>query len=354
MKKSRRRDVFVVHPFDAYAGSQRVVQHVRSALIRLGHRCQVHLGFGSSGFVSNIPEVSRFLPIDNIPWRKRLYIFWIIALTPRILWAVIRGEIVWANSVHAIPAVLPALLLAPRRVVLHIHEIEFPAILYALVRWASLKGALLLSVSDLHRRELKLAADVLYNCYDNQSETVVKSAPVLIFVGAISRLKGFDLFVEVVSSIEPGTVHAIAFVPKVPNSGCDLVEAARKAGIELRIGVTDPTAIYPGASLLLQCTNPMLATETFSLVMVEALSFGVPVGTAGMKVADEILGDAWAFDVPDRVPHHIASHVIDLFSNPERLQRLSLAAIKRSTRFTFPIFCKRINYLMTTLEGKDS
>lgn len=354
MNHSDSLEVFIVHPFDAHAGSQRVAQQVRDAIGSLGHKCRVHLGFGTRGFVSAIPDVRRFLPIDDIPWRKRLYPLWILALIPRILLAVGRREIVWANTVHAIPAVLPALWLAPRRVVLHLHEIEFPWIFHTLARWAAKRGARVLCVSNVHKQELGLPAEILLNCVDAYSDLSPYNPPVLLFVGTMSRLKGFDLFVQVAREIEPGTIRAVACIPAVPAGADELVTAAREAGIECRCGISDPASMYPGASLLLQCTDPTMVTETFSLVMAEAMACGVPVGTTGMKVAAEILGDAWAFDVPDRDPHRIADQVRALLVNPTRLQNLREAALERRSRYAFPAFCERVGALLLFWEEDNA
>jgi glycosyltransferase involved in cell wall biosynthesis len=354
LKQVTRRNVALVHPFDAHAGSQRVAQQVREALNSLGHRCRVHLGFGTRGFVSTIPEVSRFLPIDDIPWRKRLYALWIVALIPRMLWAAARREIVWANTVHAIPAVLPALWLAPRRVVLHLHEIEFPGLFQLLTRWATRRGAHVICVSDFHRRELELPAEVLHNCVALCSNQAPADPPILLFVGTMSRQKGFDLFVKVVRAIKPGTVRAVACIPGVPAGATELDTDAREAGIELRCGISDPADMYPGAALLLQCTDPTICTETFSLVMAEALACGVPVGTTGMKVAAEILGDAWAFDVPGRDPHRIADQVSTLFADPARLQVLREAARERRVRYAFPAFRERVGALLQSWQGDNA
>lgn len=354
MNQTDHLKVFLVHPFDAHAGSQRVAQHVHDALDGLGHICRVHLGFGTRGFVSTIPGVRRFLPIDDIHWRKRLYPIWLLALIPRMLLAVGRREIVWANTVHAIPAVLPVLWLAPKRVVLHLHEIEFPRLFHILAQWAARRGARVLCVSDVHRRQLELSAEVLHNCVALRSDQEPADPPVLLFVGAMSRLKGFDLFIRVVREIEPGTVRAIAYIPTVPADATELYMAANKAGIELRFGVSDPEGMYPGATLLLQCTDPTMGTETFSLVMAEALACCVPVGTTGMKVAAEILGDAWAFDLPDRDPRRIADHVRALLADPPRLQGLRDAARERRSRYAFPAFCERVCALLSSWKGDQA
>jgi glycosyltransferase involved in cell wall biosynthesis len=327
---------------------------VRAALVAQGHACRVHLGFGTRGFVSELPGVGRFLPIDDIPWRKRLYALWIIALAPRMLWALLRGEVVWANTVHALPAVLPMLWFAPRRVVVHLHEIEFPGLFRALARWAARRGAHVLCVSQVHREALGLDATVLPNCVTVRSEAPAERPPVLLFVGAVSRMKGFDLFVEVARHLQGAGIRAVACVPGIPPGATSLAQAAQEAGVELHCDVRDPMRMYPGATLLLQCTDPALATETFSLVMVEALSCGVPVATAGMKVAAEILGDAWAFDEPTRDAQRIAAAVRALIADPARLSALREAALARRERYAFPEFRERVAALLRNAPGDPS
>ena len=344
----RMRRVILLHPFDAWAGSQRVFVVLVQALQGLGVPVDVRLGFGTDGFVSQLKSVHRFLGINHVPIRKLLYPFWIVALIPRMLRAAYGGDIVWANTVHAIPAVLPMLLFAPRRVVLHVHEIEFPRLFHWLLRLANARRARVLCVSNLHRERLGVEAHVLPNCVDGGSGSEPLEPPVVLFVGAISALKGFPLFVDVARRLPPGRVRTAACVPNVPQAAHRWVENAEAANVEIRRGLSDPSQMFAGATLLLQCTDPALWTETFSLVMVESLACGVPVATAGMAVAPEILGAAWAFDVPSRDPDSIAAEISTLLDDAPRLQRLRTAARERSKNFTFQVFQ---NHISKVLDG---
>jgi glycosyltransferase involved in cell wall biosynthesis len=337
-----KKSVLLLHPFDALAGSQRVAVALARALQGLQVPLEVHLGFGTNGFVSQLAGVHRFLGVNRIPLRKVLYPLWIIAMVPKMVWAACRGSLVWANTVHAIPAALPMLWLAPNRVVLHIHEIEFPRLFQQLLSWAIARGAHVLCVSNLHRRQLDVPADVLPNCVDNGDDTAPLEPPVLLFVGEVSAVKGFPLFVDVARRLSPARVRAVACVPHVPPPRRGWVEAARAANVQICCGLSEPRQMFAGATLLLQCTDPSLWTETFSLVMAESLAFGVPVATAGTAVAPEILGDAWAFDVRTRDPDRIAAEVVALLDDPQRLQALRAAALVRREYFSFDAFQSRV------------
>jgi len=348
-----KQSVLLLHPFDALAGSQRVAVAVARALQGLGVPLQVYLGFGTNGFVSQLTGVHRFLGVNRIPLRKALYPLWIIAMAPRMVWAACRGSLVWANTVHAIPAVLPMLWVAPNRVVLHLHEIEFPRLFQRLLVWAAARGAHVLCVSNLHRQRLGVPAHVLPNCVGHSSDTTPLEPPVLLFVGAVSALKGFPLFVDVARRLPPARVRAVACVPDIPPSAHSWAEAAQAANVEICCGLSEPLQMFAGASLLLQCTDSSLWTETFSLVMAESLAYGVPVATAGMAVAPEILGDAWAFDAPTRNPEQIAAAVLDLLNDPPRLQSLRAAARARRAHFSFHAFQGRVADMLDTLSKEQ-
>lgn len=343
--------VLFLHPFDALAGSQRVASTLVRAFRGLSIPVEVLLGFGNNGFVSQIPEVKRFMAVNRVGLRKALYPLWLAMLLPRMVWAVWRGETVWANTVHAIPATIPMLWLAPGRVVLHVHEVEFPGLFQWLLRWGASRGAHVLCVSDYHRQRLGIQADVLSNCVDHASDTEPQHPPTLLFVGAASAIKGFPLFVEVARRLPPGQVQAIACVPAPPPASRELIEIAEASGVKLRYGLSDPVAMFDGATLLMQCTDPTLWTETFSLVMVEALACGVPVATSGMAVAPEILGDAWAFDVPSRDPDRIVAEVLSLLEDGQRLQSLRAAARARRAHFSFERFQLRVNEVLSKTTG---
>lgn len=343
--------ILLIHPFDAYSGAQRVAATLADVFNDLGHDLTISLGFGDRGFVSDCIDVKRFFSINIIWVRKILYPIWILWMWPRIFYAALKNNVIWANAVYAIPVVLPALWLKPKCVVIHIHEIEFPRVFHRLAAWGIRRGARVVCVSETHKQILSLSADVLHNCVGFFSEQEKHNPSVLLFVGAVSELKGFNLFVDVVRELRSKNIRALAFVPSIPPKASALLTAAQMAGIEVVVGVSDPKFIYPGATLLLQCTDPELWTETFSLVMAEALASGVPVATTGMKVAPEILSDAWAFDVPGRNPKEIAAKIDDLFNSSEKIDLLCLAALRRRNHFTYDRFKTNVSTILNNMES---
>ena len=342
--------VLIIHPFDAIAGSQRVAVNIAKALQTDGYSADVRLGFGSDGFLSRWKSTKTFLAINNRQFRKLLYPLWLLVIMPRMARAVFAGEVVWANTVHAAPATLLAVLLAPKRVVIQIHEIEFPHIFLTFIRFAARRGTTLVCVSDFQRRMLAIDAQVLPNCVSIPNiESQQIPACNLVYVGNTSAAKGFSLFIDVASLLVGSGLTPVAFLPDLKNSDLGLLAQAESAGVILHYGVTDSSRMYEGGYLSLLCTDPALSTETFSLVAVESISCLVPVASTGTRVVREILADALAFDEPTRVPEQIASAIRTLLSKPSDHARLVQACRIRRSEYSFHTFQQGLRDLVSRL-----
>jgi glycosyltransferase involved in cell wall biosynthesis len=212
-----------------------------------------------------------------------------------------------------------------------------------------------LCVSDYHRRALGLEARIVPNCVSvGGGDAGLHDRSRLVFVGNTSAAKGFALFIEVARCLAGSSLTPVAFLPNPERSDPELLARARAAGISIRFGVTDPMDMYEGAFLSLQCTDPALVTETFSLVSAESISCLVPVATAGTGVAREILADALAFDVPSRDPGVIATAVQTLLADPARHQALVQACLRRRGEFTPERFRQRVGALVAELSDGNT
>ncbi len=312
---TRKNSLLLYHAFDAYAGSQRVAAALVKVLRQRGHDVEVRLGFGRIGFISAVSGVSRFLAIEDIAWRKRLYPAWLMVANLGAIALLFSRRIVWANSIHALPAVLP-MLLAPRRLVIHIHEIDFPAIFLRLLRFAVARGALLVVVSQTQGDMLGLPCRVLPNAVGDVPPPPPAERRRLIFVGNSHR-KGFDLFTAIVQQLDAMPLEAVAYIADMPTiDNRTPLALARRAGITVITGETDPRAMFADAWMLMQLTDPALWTETFSLVAAEAVWNLVPVGAAGAAVIDEVAAGAIAFNEASRDPAVIAASIRALWDDP--------------------------------------
>ena len=345
--------VLLLNAFDAYAGSQRVAVALVDSWRARGVAVNVRLGFGCKGFFSDQSTSAAFLPIDRIAVRKLLYPVWLLAVMTRALVVALRGQVVWANTVYGAPATLLALFLAPRQVVIHIHEINFSKLFRWLLSFAAKRGATLVCVSKFQRAALGVDATILYNGVGGVPPAAPAHRSRFIFVGTTAPAKGFTLFVSVVKALEGSGLESVAYLPSQQSQDLSLLDAAQSAGIALHFGVTDPAVMFADGFLSLLATDPLLWTETFSLVCAESIWNLVPVVSAGTFVAAEVAGDALAFDAPDRNPVHIAGRVRALLDDPIRYSALVAACSSRRNEFSLELFGQRSTNIVQTITVKE-
>lgn len=327
--------VLIVNAFDAFAGSQRVAASLAHSLnAEQGIHIEIHQGFGSRGFVSELAMSNSWSSLDTPLYRKLLYPFWLAWQNFICLWKVLHGYNLWLNTVYSIPAALLAICIAPRKIVIHVHEAMFPSLFSRLVLWAGRKRVKIVCVSEHQRQLLGLSCSVLYNSVE-PSQTLESQRNRLIFVGAMTEAKGFDLFTAISGTLDGMDLTPVAYVPEISGPVAEQLAAkARAAGVEIHTGVTDPSQMFRDGFLTLQATNSRLWIETFSLVAAESIAHLVPVATAGSEVVAEVVGDALAFDHASRDALAIARDIRALHADPQRYAKLVESCAVRRGHFT--------------------
>lgn len=337
---TRTPRIIIVQAFDAHAGAQRIAAGLARALRSRGIAARLWLGFGARGFASDARPEWRFMSTEEPLRRKLFYPFWLLVANLIALVAVFRGDAMWTNSIAAVPVAFPFILLAPRRLIIHLHETGLPRIATRIIRWAASRGACVLAVSEYHRDRLGLDCRVLYNAV-GQGEPPGPPARRnrVIFVGSTRAMKGLPLFINVVERLTGSGLAAHAFLAAGPTPpDVDAVTAARAAGVEVTIGETDPNRMFADGFLFLQTTDPLLWDETFSLVTAEALWLLVPVGAAGAPVLAEVAGTALAFNCGARDASDIAGEILALVADPARYAALVAACDVERHRFALERF----------------
>lgn len=340
--------ILLVQPFDAHAGSQRVAHAIATVLARRGVDVSIKLGFGGKGFLSEMPGVRPDIRCDDVAIRKILYPLWVLlALVPTAL-AALRGRTVWVNTVYSIAPAMLAILLVPKRTIIHLHEVTFPRPFHLLIWLAVRRDATLVCVSADQARRLGVSAELLPNSVGRPESDAVSRADRLLFVGTTQAIKGFALYLAVCRNLEGLALRKAAYLSDEDRHDPALVEAARSMGVEVVFGERSPDAIFADGFLVLLCTDPRLWVETFSLVAAEAVTRLVPVAGVGVTVLDEVVGEALAFNDPDRDPDRIARDVRGLYQDPQRMTELRAACAERRPHFAEDAFADRLFALLRT------
>jgi glycosyltransferase involved in cell wall biosynthesis len=321
----------LVHAFDAHAGSQRVAARLVSAFRDRDIPVRLWLGFGRSGFVSEVRPDWRFLPVETRFVRKLLWPVWLAVASIASLAPLLLGRVLWANSIAAAPAAMPFIMFAPRRLVIHVHENRLPAAALRFLAWVGRRGATVLAVSAHHQHLLGSPATLLPNAVgEGEPPPPPDTRDRLVFVGTASAMKGWPLFMDIVRQLDAPGLGAHAFLAggiDAPLAG--VVAEAEALGIAVTVGEADPAVHHARGFLALQLTDPALADETFSLVAAEAVWHLVPVGGAGAAVLPEVAGGALAFNMAGRDPQAIADAIAALWADPARHAALVAAARQR-------------------------
>lgn len=342
--------ILLLNPFDAHAGSQRVGRDMVELLAAAGHDVRVRLGFGGAGFLSDVAGVTPDLRCADVRIRKLLYPLWSLLVALPVALAVLRGRVVWANTVYAVlPAALAALI-RPGRVVIHLHEATFTKAFIPLLRLMVRRGVRIVCVSADQAGRVGLPATILSNAVTLPARDVPSTRDRLLFVGTTQLIKGFALFVAVSELLGDLPLRKVAYLSDETRHDRSLVAAARQAGIDIVFGESSPDVLYRDGFLLLQATDPDRWTETFSLVAVEAMARLVPVAGAGATVLVEVLGDALAFDMPSRDPQAIADAIRALHADPIRYDALRTACARRRANFTEDVFSGRLIGLLRQMD----
>jgi glycosyltransferase involved in cell wall biosynthesis len=346
---SPSQHVHIVHPFNGYSGAQRVAQHLLRAMTALRIPVDLRVGFGENGFLTDDQPSMVWLAVNSVPLRKLLYPVWLFWMNMWCLLQAARGNFIWLNTIHALPAATLLWLINPNNALIHLHEATFPKVFHWLLRVAQWRGLQTVCVSDFHRRTLNVDATVLPNCVwhetpqFNQTET---SRSAVVFVGAATRMKGFDLFLDVANALGP-TFCCRAYLACQSNQLPTEFEAAiRQSGADMHYGKTNPATFFGDAWLTLMLTDPKRATETFSLVAAESVFFGVPVASSGSAVVAELCSDALAFDEPSRRADLIADQIITLHKDNERQRLLGAACARRSADLGSNQFIQNVGALL--------
>lgn len=114
-------------------------------------------------------------------------------------------------------------------------------------------------------------------------------APVLLFVGRLSRMKGLDLLLDAFSRLENKAIRLRLIGPSVPE--LDVPVLARSLGVEDRVEIVGElpqpqiAAHYQAASLLVHPSR----SEGLPCVLVEALLSGCPVVASNVGGISELV-----------------------------------------------------------------
>jgi glycosyltransferase involved in cell wall biosynthesis len=160
----------------------------------------------------------------------------------------------------------------------------------------------------------------------------------LLCVAAVTHGKGQDLLVTALAAVAdlPWTCELVGSVQRDPAYVAQVGQLIEQHGLGERIRLTGPLTgtaladVYAGADLLVLASR----TETYGMVVTEALARGIPVLTTTAGALPDTLGNAPdgaapGMLVPPDDPSTFADALRRWFGEPDLRQRLRSAALLR-------------------------
>ena len=180
--------------------------------------------------------------------------------------------------------------------------------------------------------------------------------PVLLFVGRIQALKGLDVAVRALASLDDPEAVLVVVGGASGKDGeaylGDVEALAASLGVGARIRFVEPqphhllSSYYRAADV---CLVPS-RSESFGLVALEAAACGTPVVAAAVGGLRTLVDHGHSgFLVEGRDPEVFAAYTEELLTNPVLAASMSVAAATRATGYTWSMSAARLRRLYADL-----
>ena len=162
--------------------------------------------------------------------------------------------------------------------------------------------------------------------------------PIVLYVGKLTETKGVSYLIRSIPYVakEIPNVNFVfvggSYYGKKDNPYLDMIDKLEIKNNVFFVGPVNEKElplIYSSADVFVL---PSMR-EAFGLVVVEALSSGVPVIVSKLQVFNEILNNEVGFYVPRNSPKHIACAIIKLLKDNNVRKKMSKNAKKRAIKF---------------------
>ncbi|MBM3660278.1 MAG: glycosyltransferase family 1 protein [Actinobacteria bacterium] len=184
--------------------------------------------------------------------------------------------------------------------------------------------------------------------------------PVLLVVGRIQPLKGFDLAIRTLAALGHPRAHLV--IVGGPSGAEGEAELARLHALVAELGLGDrvrfePPRAHDALAAYYRAADVVLVpsrTESFGLVALEAAACGVPVvATAVGGLRSVVEHGASGYIVDDRDPIAFAAYVRKVLDDSAHAGSLRAGASVAAQRFTWSIAAARLRRLYADVPARE-
>jgi glycosyltransferase involved in cell wall biosynthesis len=185
----------------------------------------------------------------------------------------------------------------------------------------------------------------------------------LLFVGNLLETKGVLVLIEALRLLATRGVAFEATLVGAPVSSAfetRLHAAISAAGLTDHVHLTGlltgAAKAAASASADIFCFPTFYEAEAFSVVVIEAMLYSLPVVTTNWRgLPDLVLDGVSGRLVPPRDPEALAQAIAQLLADPDQLQRMGAAGRAAYQRdYQSSVFCERIEAALASLDHHDA
>ena len=184
--------------------------------------------------------------------------------------------------------------------------------------------------------------------------------PVLLFVGRIQPLKGLDVAIETLATLERRDAVLLVVGGASGREGnreyARMIALSERLGVADRVHFIDPqphhllSTFYRAADVVLVPSR----SESFGLVALEAAACGTPVVATAVGGLMSLIADGVSgYLVPQRDASLFAARVTQVLDDPHLAARLSDEAVIRSQRYSWQHAAMRMRRTVAEFAARD-
>lgn len=250
-----------------------------------------------------------------------------------------------------------------RPVIVHIHEVSirpFPLHFIA-TRLAKHCSEVLIYVSRDHLNRLPISKEISQIIPNPINKSVATNSEKytprrrngifrVLMLSSLKGYKGIEQFMALAQTLQSRQDIAFELVLNAEKAEIDHFLSRHRSAINVTCHprTSKPAQFYSEADLVLNLTLVNEVIETFGLTLIEAMCFGIPVIAPPVGGPAEIVTHGVeGYCIDSRDISALRAAVIELADDPNRATTMSKAAKKRAEDFTFDIYAKRINDIIS-------
>ena len=244
-----------------------------------------------------------------------------------------------------------------KEIIFHIHEISITPLIFKnfLRKVVSITASKTIFVSESVKKSEYFSKKKQYVVYNsipysfsvNEKHISNKSGPNfnVLMISSLKKYKGINEFIELSQLTSKFNHINYTLILNANISEIEVFTKNKKLGGNIKILPAQKNVIpfYQKSNLLLNLSHTDLWVETFGLTILEAMTFGIPVIVPPVGGPVEIVTNGVeGFLISSKNVDAISKKIIELSFDSDKIERLSINAVKRSKFFNETKFEKKI------------